>query len=67
MKLFMIEDSKGERPTWYFTSVYKLAHYIGVHEPAVWYALRRNSKTKGYTVKEIEDDNIICKYINPEK
>lgn len=64
MKLFKLETT--EKPVWYFTSVYKLARYIGVHEPAVWYAIKHDTKTKGYKVTEIEDDNILCKYINPE-
>lgn len=66
MKLFMIEDSFGVRPTWYFTSIYKLAKYIGVHDPAVWYAIKNKTRTQGYYVYEIEDDNIISKFINPD-
>lgn len=65
MKLFKIErpDSKE----CYFTSVYKAAKYIGVHEPAVWYALKHQTKTKGYSVSETDGSNIVCRDVNPEK
>lgn len=66
MKLFKLEhDEKG---VWYFTNTNKAAKFLGTSKSNVDLALHGFvKKCKGWTVKEIEDDFIISKFINPEK
>lgn len=66
MKLIKIENEK--HGIWYFTTLHKAANYIGTSSGNVGLVLKGiYRQIKGWTVEEIEDDYIICKYINPER
>lgn len=65
MKLFKFEhDEKG---IWYFTDTAKGAKYIETTQSYVDLCRKRKSRCKGWTIEQIEDDNIISRYINPER
>ena len=65
MKLFKLENS--EKVIWYFTNTAKASKFLDTAQSYLD-ACRKNNKTcKGWSIEEIEDDNILSKYINPER
>ena len=65
MKLFKFEhDEKG---IWYFTDTAKAARFIETTQSYVDLCRKRNKTCKGWSIEQIEDDNIISRYINPER
>lgn len=63
MKLFKLEHD--EHGIWYFTNLSKAAKYIGTCQSNIQRTLNGEFKQiKGWTVEEIEADDIICRYIN---
>ena len=66
MKLLKIEHP--EKGIWYFTTTYKAAKYIGCSYQALYVQLKGlTKKTYGWRAEQIESDEIISKYINPQK
>lgn len=66
MKLFLAEHP--EKGIWYFSTQAKCAHYIGTHPTSVQKVIRGEmSHTRGWHIEEIEDDNIISKFIDPKR
>lgn len=65
MRLIMVDnDVEG---IWYFTSKAKCARFIGCTPPMIIWCLKMGKPFKGWYLQEIEDDNIITKYIDPER
>lgn len=65
MKLIKAEnDVKG---IWYFTTIRKCAAYIGAADSNLVTALKTKYKCHGWSVEKIESDEIISKYIDPER
>lgn len=63
MRLFKLEhDEKG---IWYFTGTAKAAKYIDTAQSYLNQCLRIGKTCKGWSIEEIESDDIISKYINP--
>lgn len=66
MRLFKAEHP--EKGIWYFSTQRKCAAYIGVQDIYVSRVVNGKTKNaKGWDIELIEDDNIISKYIDPEK
>ncbi len=65
MKLIKIEHD--EQGIWYFSNKSKAAKYIGTSGIYIDYGLKTGKKCKGWTIEEIESDDILSRYINPEK
>lgn len=66
MKLYMCEHD--EQGIWYFTNLNKAAKYIGTSMTNLQHVVKKEFKQfKGWTIEEIDDDNIISRFINPEK
>lgn len=64
----LIKAEHPEHGIWYFTSISKAAKYIGCVYACVNQQLHGVTKqTKGWKIEWTEDENIINKYINPEK
>lgn len=65
LKLYKIEN---ENEIWYFTTKSKCARYLGCSIQNIDGVLQgRGHRARGYRVELIEDENIICKYIDPER
>lgn len=66
MKLLKAEHP--EKGIWYFTNYNKADKYIGTSSTYIKMQVAGISKTvKGWTFEWTDDENIINKYINPEK
>ena len=67
MRLKLIKAEHPEKGIWYFTNIRKCAKFIDSADSNVSASLNRTHRpVKGWTLERIEDDNIICKYIDPE-
>jgi len=65
MRLFKLEHR--ENGIWYFTDTAKAAKYITTSQSYIDLCRKRNTRCKGWSVEEIHDDNILSRYINPER
>lgn len=65
MKLFKAEHK--EKGVWYFTNRNKVAKYINTSQTYLDHCLTLDKPCKGWTIEQIESDNILCKYIDPER
>ena len=64
----LLKAEHKENGIWYFTSINKAAQYINSSATYIRMQLGGISKqVKGWEFEWTEDDNIINKYINPEK
>jgi len=63
MKLYKLENQ--EEGIWYFTDTAKAAKYINTTQSYIDKCRKAGRKCKGWEIKEIFDDYIISKYINP--
>lgn len=60
---------KIEKPDaiWYFTTQLKAAEFIGCSQMHINNILHGVGKTaKGWTIKEVDEDNVFSRFINPE-
>ena len=68
MKLIKIKNSENqEKGVWYFSSLRKCARYIGAADSNLRAAINKKRKCGGWDVEEIESDEILSKYIDPER
>lgn len=65
MKLFKAEHY--ERGIWYFSTKAKLCKYIDTAQTYLNMCLKNGKHCKGWAIEEIEDDNILSRYIDPER
>lgn len=65
MKLFKLENP--EKGIWYFTNTAKASKYLDTAQSYLDTCRKNNKTCKGWSIEEIEDDNILSKYINPER
>lgn len=66
MKLIKIKNSENDE-AWYFSSLRKCARYIGAADSNLRMAINKKRKCGGWDVEEIESDEILSKYIDPER
>ena len=65
MKLFLLDnDVEG---VWYFTDTAKAARYIETSQSYLDLCRKLGRRCKGWSIEEIDDDNVISRYINPKK
>ena len=65
MKLVKIEHpTKG---IWYFTNPYKASEYIGTGSTYFTNRMKQGKTAKKWSAEWIESDEIMSKYINPER
>ena len=65
MKLIMAEHQ--QKGIWYFSTLRKCAAYIGAADSNVRSAITKKWKCSGWSIEEIESDDILSKYIDPER
>jgi len=65
MKLIMIDHD--EHGVWYFTTKAKAAKYIETSPSYLDLCIKLKRPCKDWTIEEIESDDVICKYIDPDK
>ena len=64
MRLIKIEKPDA---IWYFTTQLKAAEFIGCSQMHINNILHGVGKTaKGWTIKEVDEDNVFSRFINPE-
>lgn len=64
MKLLKAEHQ--EKGIWYFSTLRKCAAYIDSADSNLRAAINNKRKCRGWDVEEIESDDILSKYIDPE-
>jgi len=65
MRLFKAEHN--ENGIWYFSTKAKLLKYINTSQTYLDHCMIVEKPCKGWIVEEIDDDNILSKYIDPER
>lgn len=65
MKLFKAEHD--ENGIWYFSTKAKLLKYINTSQTYLDHCMIVDKPCKGWTIEQIESEDIICKYIDPER
>jgi len=63
----LLKSEHKENGTWYFTNINRAAKYIGVAANYLTYTLGAHRPCKGWSLEWVESDDILSKYINPEK
>lgn len=64
----LIKAEHNEKGTWYFTNMHKAAVYIGTSSTNLNLVVKGIYKQfNGWNISWIESEDILCKYINPEK
>lgn len=63
----LLMGENNEKGIWYFSSIYKAATAIGVQTNLLKYYIDRSKEYKGWNFEWVDGENIIYKYINPEK
>lgn len=64
MKLYKLENDKQ---LWYFTDTAKAARYIGTSQSYIDKRRKENQKCKGWSIEEVNGDEVLGKFINPVK
>lgn len=67
MKYKLLKVEHYEKGKWYFTSVYKVANALDTQATHINYYMGKNKEYKGWNFEWIDGENVIYKYINPEK
>ena len=65
MRLFKAEHD--EKNIWYFSTKAKLLKYINTSQTYLDHCMIVDKPCKGWIVEEVERDDILSKYIDPEK
>lgn len=65
MRLFMIEHY--DEGLWYFTTKAKTARFIDTSPYYLDKCMKIGKKCKGWSISEINDDNVLSRYIDPER
>lgn len=65
MKLIKVEHK--EKGTWYFTTKAKAVRYINTSPNYLDHCLIVDKQCKGWDVDVIESDDVLSKYIDPER
>lgn len=64
----LIKAENNEKGIWYFSNIRKCAQFINSGDSNINTSLNKTGrKVKGWYLKWIESDDIISKYIDPEK
>jgi len=63
----LVKAEHNEQGIWYFTTKAKAARYINTSPTYLDYCLTMERPCKDWNLELIESDDIICKFIDPER